>query len=99
MDEGHRLKNMDCRLMQEVKRYESAWRMVLSGTPLQVRFSLRLCIIFILSPTLICLRVVVQNNLAELWSLLNFILPDIFNDLDSFQEWYVPTTLLFHSTH
>lgn len=29
---------MDCRLMQEVKRYESAWRMVLSGTPLQVRF-------------------------------------------------------------
>lgn len=37
VDEGHRLKNMDCRLMQEVKRYESAWRMVLSGTPLQVR--------------------------------------------------------------
>ena len=30
-----------------------------------------------------------QNNLAELWSLLNFILPDIFNDLDSFQEWFV----------
>jgi ATP-dependent DNA helicase len=30
-----------------------------------------------------------QNNLAELWSLLNFILPDIFGDLDAFQEWYV----------
>ena len=23
-----------------------------------------------------------QNNLAELWSLLNFLLPDIFDDLD-----------------
>ena len=23
-----------------------------------------------------------QNNLAELWSLLNFILPDIFDDLN-----------------
>jgi ATP-dependent DNA helicase len=29
-----------------------------------------------------------QNNLAELWSLLNFILPDIFDDLDSFQQWF-----------
>jgi ATP-dependent DNA helicase len=30
-----------------------------------------------------------QNNLAELWSLLNFILPDIFNDIDAFQQWSV----------
>ena len=29
-----------------------------------------------------------KNNLAELWSLLNFILPDIFEDLDTFQEWF-----------
>lgn len=29
-----------------------------------------------------------KNNLAELWSLLNFILPDIFGDLDKFQEWF-----------
>ena len=28
-----------------------------------------------------------QNNLCELWSLLNFLLPDIFDDLDAFQEW------------
>jgi ATP-dependent DNA helicase len=29
-----------------------------------------------------------QNNLSELWSLLNFLLPDIFDDLDSFQSWF-----------
>lgn len=29
-----------------------------------------------------------KNNLSELWSLLNFILPDIFDDLDSFQQWF-----------
>ncbi|KIY53122.1 hypothetical protein FISHEDRAFT_63512 [Fistulina hepatica ATCC 64428] len=63
VDEGHRLKNLDCRLMQEIKKYGSAHRMVLTGTPL-------------------------QNNLGELWSLLNFILPDVFEDLDSFQEWF-----------
>lgn len=29
-----------------------------------------------------------QNNLNELWSLLNFILPDIFHDLELFQQWF-----------
>ncbi|PNX74576.1 ATP-dependent DNA helicase ddm1-like protein, partial [Trifolium pratense] len=29
-----------------------------------------------------------QNNLAELWSLLNFILPDIFSSLDEFEKWF-----------
>lgn len=63
VDEGHRLKNFDSKLMREIKQYSSAARMVLTGTPL-------------------------QNNLAELWSLLNFVLPDIFSDLDSFQQWF-----------
>ncbi|KAH0580631.1 hypothetical protein H2248_002117 [Termitomyces sp. 'cryptogamus'] len=67
VDEGHRLKNLDCKLMKEIKKYQSAGRMILTGTPL-------------------------HNNLAELWSLLNFILPNIFNDVDSFQEWFnIPT--------
>ena len=29
-----------------------------------------------------------QNNLHELWALLNFLLPDIFNDADQFDEWF-----------
>ena len=29
-----------------------------------------------------------QNNLSELWSLLNFLLPDIFADLASFESWF-----------
>ncbi|KAL5513905.1 hypothetical protein ACEPAG_2666 [Sanghuangporus baumii] len=67
VDEGHRLKNMNCKLMQEIKKYKAGGRMVLTGTPL-------------------------HNNLAELWSLLNFVLPDIFQDLDTFQQWFnIPT--------
>ena len=27
-----------------------------------------------------------QNNLAELWSLLNFLLPDIFDDLNRYTQ-------------
>lgn len=29
-----------------------------------------------------------QNNLGELWSLLNFLLPDIFANLADFQAWF-----------
>lgn len=29
-----------------------------------------------------------QNNLPELWALLNFVLPRIFNSVKSFDEWF-----------
>ena len=38
VDEGHRLKNLDCKLMKEIKKYNSAGRMILTGTPLHVIF-------------------------------------------------------------
>jgi ATP-dependent DNA helicase len=63
IDEGHRLKNMDCKLVRELKRARSENRLLLTGTPL-------------------------QNNLTELWSLLNFILPDVFDDLELFESWF-----------
>ena len=63
VDEGHRIKNLKCKLISELKAFPAANRLLLTGTPL-------------------------QNNLSELWSLLNFLLPDIFNDLNSFQAWF-----------
>jgi SNF2 family DNA or RNA helicase len=29
-----------------------------------------------------------QNDLAELWALLNFLLPNIFNSVDTFDQWF-----------
>ncbi|XP_075224840.1 lymphocyte-specific helicase-like [Lycorma delicatula] len=29
-----------------------------------------------------------QNNLTELWSLLNFLLPELFDDLSTFEAWF-----------
>ncbi|CAG8584379.1 3052_t:CDS:10 [Ambispora gerdemannii] len=63
IDEGHRIKNYNCKLLKELRLYSSANRLLLTGTPL-------------------------QNNLGELWSLLNFLLPDIFDDWDTFQKWF-----------
>jgi SNF2 family DNA or RNA helicase len=31
---------------------------------------------------------VVQNNLHELWALLNFLLPEIFSSAETFDEWF-----------
>lgn len=30
-----------------------------------------------------------QNNLHELWALLNFILPDVFSDSEAFDQWFL----------
>ena len=29
-----------------------------------------------------------QNNLHELWALLNFLLPDVFGDSEAFDSWF-----------
>ncbi|KAI9811851.1 MAG: hypothetical protein M1827_005202 [Pycnora praestabilis] len=63
IDEGHRIKNLNCRLVRELKSYTSANRLLITGTPL-------------------------QNNLAELWSLLNFLMPDVFTDVEAFESWF-----------
>ncbi|GMF00584.1 unnamed protein product [Ambrosiozyma monospora] len=33
-----------------------------------------------------------QNNLHELWALLNFLLPDIFSDSETFDDWFSGST-------
>jgi SWI/SNF-related matrix-associated actin-dependent regulator of chromatin subfamily A member 5 len=31
---------------------------------------------------------IAQNNLRELWALLNFLMPEIFGDAEQFDEWF-----------
>ena len=63
VDEGHRLKNMNCKLIRQLKTLSTDNKLLLTGTPL-------------------------QNNLGELWSLLNFLLPDVFHSLENFESWF-----------
>ncbi|TFY65079.1 hypothetical protein EVJ58_g2214 [Rhodofomes roseus] len=63
VDEGHRLKNMKCRLLRELRMIPSSSRMILTGTPL-------------------------QNNLSELFTLLNFVLPEMFKDPVELEDWF-----------
>ena len=59
VDEGHRLKNRNCRLGIELRKITSKHRLLLTGTPL-------------------------QNDMEELWALLNFLQPDLFNNYELF---------------
>jgi len=63
VDEAHRLKNFECKLIKELRAVPALNRLLLTGTPL-------------------------QNNLTELWSLLNFILPEVFDSLQNFKKWF-----------
>jgi ATP-dependent DNA helicase len=63
LDEGHRIKNRNCKLLKELKSIQTISRLLLTGTP-------------------------IQNTLEELWSLLNFCSPGIFDDLEVFQSWF-----------
>lgn len=63
IDEAHRLKNEASQFSKTVRMFNTAHRLLLTGTPL-------------------------QNNLHELWALLNFLLPDIFGNSEQFDEWF-----------
>jgi len=49
-----------CRVL---RTFDSANRLLLTGTPL-------------------------HNSLSELWALLNFLVPEIFDNLDVFESWF-----------
>ncbi|KAK8499655.1 hypothetical protein V6N13_022960 [Hibiscus sabdariffa] len=63
IDEAHRIKNENSLLSKTMRLYNTNYRLLITGTPL-------------------------QNNLHELWSLLNFLLPEIFNSAETFDEWF-----------
>merc|ERR1719203_2291328 len=63
VDEGHRLKNRNCRLGIELRKITTKNRLLLTGTPL-------------------------QNDMEELWSLLNFLQLELFDNYELFADWF-----------
>jgi SWI/SNF-related matrix-associated actin-dependent regulator of chromatin subfamily A member 5 len=63
VDEAHKMKNEESLLSRNLRDFDCAYKLLVTGTPL-------------------------QNNLHELWSLLNFLLPDVFSSSEVFDSWF-----------
>lgn len=61
LDEGHRIKNAQAKVLVALEKFTAEHKLILTGTPL-------------------------QNNMAELWSMLNFLEPEKFNHRPQFLE-------------
>ena len=57
------MKNEASSFSKTIRTFETRYRLLLTGTPL-------------------------QNNLHELWALLNFLVPDVFASAEQFDEWF-----------
>ena len=98
VDEGHRLKNDKSRLAETLRTfYTFRHRLLLTGTPinnnLQVRPLLRGCQTLCSCDPLGGCGTLSSAPPAgappqELWALLNFLLPTIFNSADNFDDWF-----------
>ncbi|CAK9024784.1 unnamed protein product [Durusdinium trenchii] len=63
LDEAQHIKNFRSQKWQQLMRFHTEHRLLLTGTPL-------------------------QNNLTELWSLMHFLMPDMFQSYSDFKEFF-----------
>ncbi|CAL1162457.1 unnamed protein product [Cladocopium goreaui] len=72
LDEAQHIKNCRSQKWQQLMRFNTERRLLLTGTPL-------------------------QNNLTELWSLMHFLMPDMFQSYHDFKEFFSdPLQLALH---
>jgi ATP-dependent DNA helicase len=79
---GARLKNKDSKLLRNLKVLQFT---CFTGIKVQI-LTQSLCLKTLNAGNRLLLTgTPLQNSMTELWSLLNFILPDVFDSLETFQ--------------
>lgn len=90
IDEGHKLKNSNAYVSKCVKYNVIGNRFIEN-----LKFTNIILIIFRCMRQLSCTNKLIltgtpiQNDMTELWSLLNLLMPQLFNKLEDFNSWFV----------
>ena len=79
LDEGHRIKNEKINLYQRLLGVKAQRKLLLTGELLSHRYSQDVCIPMDTLPPRLA-GTPLQNNLHELWALLHFLHPELFDD-------------------
>ena len=89
--------------LQVVRTFKTNYRLLITGdtppapAPLPVQLPQRPgaacdvwegCHVLLSEPVHAAAGTPLQNNLHELWALLNFLLPEIFSSAEKFDEWF-----------
>lgn len=77
VDEAHKIKNEESQLSMILRSFRCRNKLLMTGNYFSKLF---IRLYFSLGTPL-------QNNLHELWSLLNFIMPHLFTNSQIFDEW------------
>lgn len=85
LDEGHVIKNGKTKLSKAVKQLAANFRVILSGTPIQVSWA-GLCAVHVSTCVTDCF--LPQNNVLELWSLFDFLMPGFLGTERQFAARY-----------
>jgi SNF2 family DNA or RNA helicase len=75
LDEAQNIKNFRSQRWQTLLRFNTKNRLLLTGCDYKILF-------------LIEIGTPLQNDVMELWSLMHFLMPQIFSSHQDFKEWF-----------
>lgn len=81
LDEAQNIKNSSSARWKTLLGFHCRNRLLLTGTPIQNSMQGMLC------PSVSAIELVLTGT-TELWALLHFIMPSLFDSHDEFNEWF-----------
>ncbi|TPX68731.1 hypothetical protein SpCBS45565_g02888 [Spizellomyces sp. 'palustris'] len=77
---GHRLKNSQIRTAQAIKQLHTTRRILLSGTPMQVRYE------YCADTFSYAMLTIYKNDLSEFFSIIDFVNPGVLGTFNTFKK-------------
>lgn len=93
LDEAQNIKNFKSQRWQTLLNVRSRHRLLLTGSSICIFGFILSQLLDLIAHTLVSIIIVfvgtpLQNSLMELWSLLHFLMPNVFTSHEDFRAWF-----------